>query len=355
MREALRYAEKGRGHVSPNPLVGALVVKNGRIVSRGAHLTFGGPHAEIIALRKAGNRARGADLFVTLEPCSTHGKTGPCTHAIAQAGVRRVFVGSADPNPKHRGRGFTFLRRAGIKVRSGFLADLVAEQNKGFFSVMTKGRPFVILKMAQSLDGKIATVTGKSKWITSEKTRNFVRVLRSEVDGIMVGTRTILQDNPRLSAPIGRRRYPQPARIVLDRTLRLDGRSNVFRNDGAKIYLITSKQLILKADCKWKSRVHVLGVSEKSGRLDLTEALKKLAEAGLTSVLAEGGGELAASFIEKKLVDRVYWCVAPKLVGGRNAMTSLEGRGITKVSEAHRVKVSQILILGGDLIIVGRV
>lgn len=355
MREAIGLAEKGRGRVSPNPLVGALVVKKGRVVSRGAHMRFGGPHAEIEALARAGPKARGADLYVTLEPCSTWGKTGPCTEVVIQSGVRNVMIGSPDPNPRHRGRGVEILRRAGINVRVGILSDHVREQNSGFFSLMERKRPYVILKMAQSLDGKINTASGVSQWITSAAARRWVHGLRSRVDAVMAGTNTIRLDNPRLTVRFGGRKY-QPARIVLDRRLRLASSLNVFRDNGARVILVTSAaRRVSKRKRNFGDYVTVLDIREKRNHLDLKQLFFELGKIGITSVLVEGGGELAASLLHLGLVDKVYLCIAPVFLGGREAKTSVEGDGAVRPQQGIRLEKWKWFMLGSDIVLEGTV
>ncbi|MBI4431562.1 MAG: bifunctional diaminohydroxyphosphoribosylaminopyrimidine deaminase/5-amino-6-(5-phosphoribosylamino)uracil reductase RibD [Candidatus Omnitrophica bacterium] len=355
MKKALQIAELGRGKVSPNPLVGALLVKNGNIVGRGAHLRFGGVHAEINALHSAGARARGAYLYVTLEPCSSWGKTGPCADAIVRSGVSRVFIGAMDPNPVNHGKGIRILQRAGLKVVHGILADQVLRQNAGFTSLHRKGRPYAILKMAQSLDGKIATSKGESKWITGEKTRAFVHRLRTSVDAILVGTNTILRDNPSLTARFGVSNKMHPARIIMDRKLRMGTSTKVLKaNEAPVFYATSSKNVSLASTERLAKRAEVIGVREKGRGLDLKQLLKKLGRKGITSILVEGGGELAASFLKEKLVDEVYWCIAPIFVGGRNSKTSVEGRGIARLKHAYRLKDVKIRRIGNDIIVKGK-
>ncbi len=354
MREAIRLAEKGRGRVSPNPLVGAIVVKRGKVIGRGAHLFFGGSHAEINALRMAGRKAKGATLYVTLEPCSTWGKTGPCTEAILQSGVKQIYIGAKDPNPKHGGRGIRILRRAGLKVKHGILAEEVLEQNAGFVSLMKKKRPYVILKMAQSLDGKIATAKGESKWITSEATRKFVHTLRSKVDAILVGTNTLMYDDPYLTARNGSARTNQPSRIILDRRLKIKLRARCLDAKSAPVYYATAQKNVSRATSRFGSkRVDILGIPEKAHTLDLKLLLEEIAKRGVASILVEGGGELAASLLKDKLVDKIYWCIAPIFIGGRAAKTSVEGAGIERLTDALKLKEVEIHRLGGDIVIEG--
>lgn len=353
--KALLLAEEGRGYTSPNPLVGAVIVKNARIVGRGAHLRFGGPHAEINALSQAGGKARGATLYCTLEPCSTWGKTGPCTEAIIRSGITRVFVAAIDPNPENCGKGIRVLRRAGIKVECGMLSDRALKQNNGFVSIMTKGRPYIILKMAQSLDGKIATVQGESKWITSEESQQMVHKLRGSVDAVLVGTNTILMDNPRLTARNGSSKHNQPARIILDRDLKIESNARALRSNGVPSYYVTSRKNISRAISKLeRTGAEVLGVAEKAGVLDMGNLMKTLVDKGITSILVEGGGEIAATLLKENLVDEVFWFIAPLFIGGRNAKTSVEGEGVLRLEKAYRLKKSIVHTVGNDIVIEGK-
>jgi len=352
MRMAIGMAEKGRGRVRSNPLVGAVIVKHGHVVGRGVHVRYGGPHAEIFALRQAGRKAQGAELYVSLEPCSTWGKTGPCTEAIIQAGIKKVIVGAVDPNPRHCGRGIRKLQRAEILVRRGVLKDVVREQNAEFFTFIKKRRPYVILKMAQSLDGKVVTPHGGSRWITSRKTRRFVHGLRAKVSAIMVGTNTVRRDNPRLTVRNGRNHH-RPARVLLDRRLRLSTRARVFSGRGGPVYVMTSHANIRRAQRRFGRRVEVIGIGEKGDGLNLCELMSFLAKKGISSLLVEGGGELAASLLKEKLVDKFYWCIAPKFIGGKDSKTSVEGKGVLASTHALRVKRQRVFSSGEDLIVEG--
>lgn len=346
MRQALALAEKGRFTTSPNPLVGACVVKKGRLIGSGYHKIYGGDHAEVTALKKAGRAAQGATLYVTLEPCATWGKTPPCADAILKSGVREVVIGSLDPNPKNRNKGIALLRKSGLRVTSGILSAEVRQQNDFFFKFMNERMPFVTLKMAQSLDGKIATKTGHSRWISSKPAREFVHRLRAEQDAILVGKNTLLQDNPKLSPLDKRPRQGRPWRIALDPRGEVSRKARIFEGDQLT-FLAVSKKHVKKASAI------LLPVSEKNGRLNLPELLRKLAALGVAKLLVEGGGELAWSLIEQKLVDKFYWIVAPKIIGGKNAKTSVEGEGVRFASDAFDCDITEIQKLGEDLLIEG--
>ncbi len=359
MRRALELGEKGRFSTSPNPMVGAVLARAGKQIAEGYHEKYGGPHAETIALKKAGPRARGGSLYVTLEPCATWGKTPPCVAAILESGVREVFIAAVDPNPKNSGKGILALTKAGIKVRKGILSSEVQLQNEAFFKYARTGLPFVTLKMAQSLDGKIAARSGLSRWISSGVSRDFVHRLRAEQDAILVGTQTLLKDDPFLSPrfnPSGLIQKGKPWRIVLDRRLKISPAARVFRGEqitGIAISEKIFKNLPAKTK-KFKNSCILLPIPERQGKLDLRSLLKRLGGLGVAKLLVEGGGETAWSFLEAGLVDRFFWIVAPKFLGGSQAKTSVEGRGVARPSQAIRPKRLTCEPLGEDWLFEGR-
>lgn len=351
INRCLMLARLGRYSVSPNPMVGACVVKSGKLIAQGHHAVYGGPHAEVNALTKAGRRARGAVLYVSLEPCSTWGKTPPCTEAVIRSGIREVVIASLDPNPRHHGRGVRLLRQAGIRVISGICAGEAACDNASFFKRMKTGMPYVTLKMAQSLDGKIAASSGLSRWITSPDSRNFVHDLRAQQDAILVGTGTWKKDNPRLSPNwIVKHKDPsKPWRLILDPRLECPRKARVFEGPQVTLQIISVKHLLRK-----KALGSVLPVEETvTGDLDLKDMLRKLGELGIGKLLVEGGGELAWSFIRGGLVDRIVWLVAPTFLGGRNTKTSVEGEGFKLPSEAVRIQSMTVKKLGEDFLFEG--
>lgn len=352
MSRALSLAERGRGFTSPNPVAGACVVKKGRLISSGFHARFGGPHAEVLALRRAGRKARGGTLFVTLEPCSTFGKTPPCVDRIREAGVRRVVIGVRDPNPKHRGRAFQALRNSGIRVETSVLENKALEQNEAFFKWVQSGLPFVTLKMAQSLDGKIASRTGNARWISGPQARAWVHDLRAQSDAVLVGVRTVLRDNPRLTVRYGKRRG-HLWRIVLDSFGQSSPRARIFNGHGPAILVCSSVVFKRVAKKFERTSVVILPVSEHGGQLDLETLLSKLGSLGITSLLVEGGGEVTWSFLERGLVDKVFWIVAPKLIGGRSTKTSVEGAGVREPKDAWNIGVKKITSLGSDILFEG--
>jgi diaminohydroxyphosphoribosylaminopyrimidine deaminase/5-amino-6-(5-phosphoribosylamino)uracil reductase len=369
MREALRLALRGYGATSPNPMVGALLVKNGKIIGRGWHRRAGLPHAEIEALRDAekhGHNPRGATLYVTLEPCSTHGRTPPCTDAIATAGIKRVVIGATDPNPKHVGSGFKILRRAGIEVVHGILADECANMNEAFNHWIVHRTPFVTVKAAMTLDGKIATATGESKWITGEKARQFGMKLRQGSDAILVGVNTILADDPSLTARSRKsevRNEKKLRRIVLDSMARTPLNAKVVSDEFAPMTTIVVGQYAPKNRIKaLAERTNVLvspisksSISNRQSAIDLHWLLKKLGSENVTSLLVEGGGEVNASFLFGGFTHRVAFFYAPKILGGRDARKSVGGDGIKKLSEAIQLREIEWRKLGTDWLLTGRV
>jgi diaminohydroxyphosphoribosylaminopyrimidine deaminase/5-amino-6-(5-phosphoribosylamino)uracil reductase len=357
MKRAFALAEKGRFGVSPNPMVGACVVAKGKLVGSGFHKKFGGPHAEPQALNQAGFRAKGATLYVTLEPCATWQKTPPCAPTIKEKGIRQVVIGCLDPNPLNRGKGVRFLRKHGIAVQVGVLEKEIRQQNEGFFKLMTAKRPFVTLKMAQTLDGKIATSEGLSRWISSPRSREFVHQLRAAHDAVLVGKNTFYQDDPRLTVPQGSRSLVsgKPWKIVMASAKGWSSRARVFEDDRLTILVFPEKDLkriIKKASVK-KGSLMLLPVKAKQGRIEVPELLRKLASLGVVRLLVEGGGELAWSFIEKGCVDRAYWILAPKIFGGRNAKTSVEGLGVKMPDHAFQFWTTEVTRLGEDWIFEG--
>lgn len=357
MRRALALAEKGRETVSPNPMVGACVVLKGRLVGSGFHEVFGGPHAEPNALAKAGKKAQGATLYVTLEPCATWQKTPPCAPLIKEKGIREVVIGCLDPNPLNHGKGVRFLRKNGIRVTVGVLESKVREQNEGFFKHVIAKRPFVTLKMAQTLDGKIATREGLSRWISSSASRQFVHELRAKHDAVLVGKNTFFQDDPLLAAPQGSRASAagKPWKVVMTSAARWSSKARILKDDRLTIAVFPEKELgamVAKAGAR-KQSLLLLPVREKRGRIEVQHLLERLASLGVNKLLVEGGGELAWSFLEDGCVDRAYWIVAPKIFGGRSAKTSVEGYGVKVPDQAFPFKISKVKRSGEDWIFEG--
>lgn len=318
MRQALRLAKKGVGKTSPNPAVGSVIVKGGRVIGSGWHRKAGGPHAEIEALRDAGAAAKGAELVVTLEPCCHFGRTPPCTGAIISSGVRKVIIGAPDPNPKVSGKGASALREAGVEVVEGVLSRECSSINEAYNKFITTGLPFVTLKLAASLDGRIAALGGESKWITSPESRRAVHRMRAASDAVMVGAETALKDDPELTVRLAR--GADPVRVVLDSSMRLPVTSRVFagaREGKAGLIIFTSGDAEEKRVRRAvEAGAEIIRLPSSKGGLSLKKALRALGAAGLTSVLVEGGGTLAASFLKEGLVDSLVVFYGPMVIGG---------------------------------------
>lgn len=355
MRLAMQLAGNAIGRTSPNPLVGAVIVKDNRVVGCGWHRKAGTPHAEVHALNQAGELAQGADVYVTLEPCAHYGKTPPCAKALVEAKVKNVYGGLLDVNPKVAGKGFKILEDAGIHVEYGFLQDELRKQNEVFFKWIEHKKPFIVLKAAMTLDGKIATATGQSKWITNETSRAYGYKLRDIYDGIMVGINTVIEDNPMLTARVDGGK--NPIRIVVDSSLRIDINANVVQDKSAKTIVATTdkadKDKILKLQAQ---DVDVIVVDkDENDKVDIEKLLDILGQQNICSILVEGGATLSGSFVARKLVDKVYFFIAPKIVGGKEAKTPVAGTGILNLQEALALKDIQIEKLEEDILIIGRV
>ncbi len=358
----MRLAAKGRGTVEPNPMVGALIVRDGRVVGKGWHRKYGGPHAEIRAIRAAGApTSRGATLYVTLEPCTHFGKTPPCVDAIIKAGVRRVVIATRDPFPEVRGKGVQKLKRAGVHVIEGVLAKEARKLNAGYFKRVTTGMPRVIAKWAMTLDGKIAAYTGDSRGISSRDSLRYVHLLRSHVDAVIVGINTVLADDPLLTA---RYRPPrgaspirsQPLRVILDANCRLPLTSRIVqtarRFDTLAAVTRHAPASRIERLAKRGVTVRAFGASKKT--VNLRGLLKHLGtKRGLTNVLIEGGSEVLADAFEKELVDEVRVIVAPKILGGADAVTPVGGKGVARIVDALRLAEVEYRPLGPDILITG--
>jgi len=350
MKMALKLALKGKGLTSPNPMVGALVVKNGEVIGRGYHKKAGLAHAEIVALDTAGMALKGAALYVTLEPCAHFGRTPPCVNRIIQSGIKEVYVGMVDPNPLNNGKGIAALRERGIKVEVGFLEDELKSLNQPFIKYITKRLPFVTVKIAQSLDGKIATETGDSKWITSDNSRAYAHRLRGEFDAIVVGVNTVLRDNPKLDAWFSKK---SPIKVVVDSQLSTPAEANIFTHNIPVIIATlpskpgqeTENRQILAQKAK------VLEIKEKDGQVNLKDMLKKLAQMEISSVIVEGGGTLIGSLFDDGLVDRILFFISPKIIGGKGAIGSVMGKGVGRIEKAIKLKDVKFRRLGEDFLV----
>ncbi len=361
MRIALRQARLGRGAVEPNPMVGAVLVKNGRVIARGWHQRFGGPHAEIEVLKKAGNKARGGTLYVTLEPCCHTGKTGPCTKAIITAGISRVVAAMLDPNPKVCGKGLAALARAGINVARNVCRDQAVELNRPFIKWITRKQPYVIAKWAQSLDGCIADRHGRSKWISGDLSRQRVHALRSRVDAIMVGIGTALADDPLLTArPVKMRMLDRIAlRVVLDSECRLPLESNLVRTCGQFPVLLVHGNNLNRAAVSRQKLLQKAGIQlmpaarRKAGSLALRSVLGRLARMGCTNILVEGGPRLIASLLRDGLIDETWVFIAPIVLGDALARHAVESAATIPLASAHHISRWETERLGPDVLIRG--
>lgn len=359
MHRALSLARRGAGRTSPNPLVGCVLVRGGRVVGEGWHRRFGGPHAEPMALARAGAKARGSTAFVTLEPCAEfQGKKTPsCARLLAQARVARVRAAMKDPNPRVSGRGLSMLRRAGIRADCGLLAGEARELNAPFVTWVTAGRPRVTLKAAASLDGKIATSAGDSRWITSAASRRLSRRLRAGSDAILVGVGTVLADDPRLTAPGPGR---SPLRVVLDPRFRTPRGARVLDGSAPTLLVVTQKNIRRARAAGLPNNVSVLAIdTERSAgttrRIDLKRLLRALAERGVASLLIEGGGRVHTSFLESGLVDEVRLFLAPRFVGGEKAPGFFGGKGIGRLGKTPWLREARVRRVGEDILITGRI
>ncbi|MEA2012852.1 MAG: bifunctional diaminohydroxyphosphoribosylaminopyrimidine deaminase/5-amino-6-(5-phosphoribosylamino)uracil reductase RibD [Verrucomicrobiota bacterium] len=330
MKNAVTLAESAKGKTSPNPLVGAIIVQDGKIVGQGYHKYAGDHHAEINAFRDAGDFANGATLYVTLEPCSTFGRTPPCTDAIINAGIKEVIIGSIDPNPAHSGRAVKILEKENIKVFSGIQKELCDSLNEAFFCWIKNKKPFVLLKMAMTLDGKIATEDGQSQWITGKEAREYVQSLRQWADAIMVGGETVRKDNPSLTVRTPANWKKQPKKIIFSRQNNFDKNLNIFADSANTPEFICP-----------------------SSKKDWTTLLKKLAKEEVTALLIEGGGETAATVLSAGIVDKVEFIIAPKILGGRNSRPVVGGRSPKSLAEALNLRTPQLNLIGGDIKISG--
>ncbi|MGI6451989.1 MAG: bifunctional diaminohydroxyphosphoribosylaminopyrimidine deaminase/5-amino-6-(5-phosphoribosylamino)uracil reductase RibD [Syntrophomonadaceae bacterium] len=353
MKRALELAVLGTGRTSPNPMVGAVIVKDSKIVGEGYHSRAGMPHAEIYALRQAGEAARGSTLYVTLEPCSHFGRTPPCVKAIVDSGIKKVVAAVLDPNPKVAGKGMAFLKNAGINCEVGILENEARKLNEVFFKYITTGKPFVTVKTAMTLDGKIATYTGDSRWITGEKARQFVHQLRNNYDAIMVGIGTVLADDPLLNTRLDMKETRDPVRVIIDGNLDLPEEGQIARSSINQRTLVFTAR-IEKADKARRLKAMGMEVIEVGGspsQVPIDQVLDELGQREICSVLVEGGAELNAYLFEHKLVDKVYWFIAPKIIGGRNAVTPVAGNGLALMKDAMNLQDAEIERMDKDILI----
>ena len=345
---ALKLAEKGKGTTSPNPLVGCVIVKRGRVVGQGFHKKAGEDHAEVMALKQAGKKAKDGILYVNLEPCSHWGRTPPCTEKIVETGIREVIIGMKDPNPVIKG--YDELKFRGVKTKIGILEAECKKLNEIYAKYIKTKRPFVIVKAATSLDGKIATTTGHSKYITGTEARKFVHSLRAELDAVMVGINTILKDNSELTVRLIKGR--NPIKIVVDSTLKIPVNANVVKNDPTKLIVATTKNANKKkVKLLQQKGVNVLILNTKKGMVDLNELMKELGRLEITSIMIEGGAELNAEAIRSGIVDKILFFISPKMIG--KGLEAIGDLGIKKVDKSINLKNIDYKKIGKDILIEG--
>lgn len=357
MRHALALAARARGRTSPNPLVGAVVVQGGEVVGEGYHQAAGGAHAEVHAINHAGAAANGGALYVTLEPCSHYGRTPPCTETIIQSGIAQVFAAHVDPNPKVGGNGIQELEKAGIRVHVGLCEPEARRLNEVFIKYIRTNQPFVILKSAMSLDGKIATASGESQWISSEASRLRGHEIRDTVDAVLVGVNTVLNDNPSLTTRLPGRDGKDPTRIVVDSECRTPLTANVFNMDSdADTIIATTKRASEERITRLEATgAKVVVVEEAENRVCLSSLIQVLGCQGITSVLIEGGAEVNASALKAGIVDKIMFFVAPKLIGGADAPSPIGGDGIQRLTEAPELRDVSVKLIDGDILVEGYV
>jgi diaminohydroxyphosphoribosylaminopyrimidine deaminase/5-amino-6-(5-phosphoribosylamino)uracil reductase len=355
MKIALALAAKGKGYTSPNPMVGAVVVKNGKIVGKGWHEKVGGPHAEVNAIDDAGDQSKGSTIYVTLEPCNHQGRTPPCTQKILSAGIKHVVMAMKDPNPDVSGGGADFLIQNNISVKSGICESEARRLNESFIKYSTTKRPFVTLKCAATLDGRIATRTGDSKWVTGAASRKYVHELRHETDAIMVGVNTVKTDNPSLTTRLDDIKGVDPIRIVLDTKLSIPENSKLLQiPSGSDTLIITgNSQSSTKRKAIENLGVKIVHATLKDGRIDLGTLIDQLGKMGITSLLVEGGAQVAASALQAKIVDKINFFYAPKILGGDDGVPMCSGTGPDLMAQSLPVNNISIRQFDNDVMIEG--
>ena len=353
MRRAMELAERGVGFTNPNPMVGAVIVKGGKVIGEGWHERCGEWHAERNAFKNCTVPAEGATMYVTLEPCCHYGKTPPCTEAIIEHGIARVVVGMEDPNPLVAGKGIALLREAGIEVVCGVEEEALREQNRVFLKYISTKLPWVAMKTAMTLDGKIATRTGDSKWITGAEARAYVHELRHRFMAIVVGIGTAVADDPLLNCRIEGRGVRQPIRVVVDSNARLSLDSQLVKTAGEYRTIVAHTRFAPEERVKAlrETGVEMLLCKEKEGLVDVRNLLELLGQSGIDSILLEGGGSLNYTFLAEGLADELYAFIAPKIVGGMNAKTPVEGAGMEKMADAINLELENVLNIGHDVLL----
>jgi len=357
MNRALDLSKRGVGKVNPNPMVGAIIVKNKRIISEGYHEFFGGPHAEVNAVKNAEEDIKGSEIYVTLEPCSHYGKTPPCTDLIIKSGIKKVYVGMLDPNPLVAGKGIEKLRNNGIEVEVGILEKKIKKNNEVFIKYITEKIPFCILKTAMTLDGKIATHTGDSQWISNEESRKIVHQIRNKTMAIMVGRGTVEKDNPKLNTRLTDEITKDPVRIVVDTNASIPLDSYIIKTarETKTIIAVSNRVNVEKLEPLIEAGVEILKLPLTNRKIDLKALMKKLGARGIDSVLIEGGGELGWSAIESEIVDKIITFIAPKIIGGTNSKTPIEGVGYATIKETQKLKFENVEMIQGDILIEAKI
>ena len=348
MKQALVLASKAKGMTSPNPMVGSIIVKDNEMIAAGWHRRCGSDHAEVVALKKAGTKAKGSTLYVTLEPCFHYGKTPPCVNQVISSGIQEVIIAMKDPNPLTCGKSIAKLRKIGIKVKVGVLRKEAEQLNEAFIKYISEGLPFVVSKSAQTLDGKVALSNGQSKWITSEQTRRYARKIRDEFDAILVGSNTVLKDNPQLTG------VKKPLiKIILDSTLKIPLKSKVLNDGKMCIVATTSRVDPKKIEALQKKGVEVIVCSEKNNYIHLKPLFKQLAKKKIMSILIEGGATVIGQALKEKLIDKMHVYIAPKIIGSQDALHSIVGLNIKDINKAVTLKNITSKFIGDDIFVEG--
>jgi diaminohydroxyphosphoribosylaminopyrimidine deaminase / 5-amino-6-(5-phosphoribosylamino)uracil reductase len=354
MKRALELAKKGTGFVDPNPLVGAVIVKDNKIIGEGYHMKYGGPHAEVNAINHASESVKGATMYVTLEPCAHYGKTPPCASLLIKHELARVVIASLDPNPLVAGRGIQMLKDAHIEVEVGVLDDENKQMNKAFFKFIQSKKPYVIMKTAMTADGKIATVKNESKWISNEHSRQYVHHMRHQMMAIMVGINTIKHDDPMLTSRLSNQNVKQPIRIILDTKLEIDEQTKVIKTakEIPTILFTTEQNQKDKINQLTNKGVQVFHTKTAYDEVDLNDVMTILGQLNISSVLLEGGSNVNFSALRDGIVDEVYCFIAPKIFGGKFAMTPVGGKGVEHVSDAFSLNLTDVIKFDQDVCLI---
>lgn len=357
MKRAIFLAKKGKGFVNPNPLVGAVIIKDNKIIGEGYHEVYGGPHAEVNAINNAKGDVFGATMYVTLEPCYHYGKTPPCVELIIQKKIARVVIGILDANPLVAGKSVKKLQEHGIGVQYGVMEKEIKDMNRSFLKFITQKRPYVILKTAMTMDGKISTYTGDSKWISGEDSRKYVQELRQEVMGIMVGIGTLIADDPSLTTRLYEKNNSSPRPIIVDSSGRISLNARIFNEHNPRnIILATTSKMSKEKEIELRQLgVQIIKTTFSNGRVNLNELIDDLGNLGIDSILLEGGSTLNGSAIEENIVDEIITFIAPKVIGGENSKTPIGGKGVTKMKDAISIDTIEVLKLGEDIMYRGKI